>query len=69
MPDRVILDPGNPSGDDDWRPEVSLEHEGSELFVIVGEEAAGMAEGVSAESFEVIRARLAALPATDTEKT
>lgn len=54
--DELILYPGR-SGPDDladetpenrWLPAVALEHdaERKELYVIVGEEAAGMAEGV-----------------------
>lgn len=57
----VILDPGNPDGDgDDWRPSVTLEHDAdrNELYIITGEEAAGMVEGISAESFEAMKARL-----------
>lgn len=59
--DRVILDPGNPADDDTWRPEVSLEHGGdrNELYVVVGEEVGGMIEGVSSESWEAIKRRLA----------
>lgn len=47
--------------DDTWLPSLSLDHDAGrrELYVIVGEEAAGMAEGVPAEVYEAIRARLA----------
>jgi hypothetical protein len=52
-------------GDEDgngWQPALSLDHGGpghSELFVIVGEEVTGMAEGVTDEMFEQLRAKLA----------
>jgi hypothetical protein len=54
-----VLDRGNagdPETGDGWRPEISLEHDATrnELYVIVGEEASGMTEGVSAESFRWI---------------
>lgn len=57
---KVILAPGNAADDDSWRPEVSLEHQGSELYVVVGEEVGGMVEGVSEASFAEIRGRLGA---------
>lgn len=63
MSDKVVLHPGHP-GDpetgDGWMPEISLEHHGTraELYVIVGEEAGGMIEGVSAEQFAQIAPRL-----------
>lgn len=64
----VVLDPGN-EGDvttgDGWRPQITLEHDAqrSELYVNVGEETAGMIEGVSAANWEAIKGRLTTLPA------
>lgn len=62
----VILDPGakgDPETGDGWRPRIALEHDAErhELYVIVGEETGSMTEGVSKESFEEIRRRLALL--------
>lgn len=61
--DLIVLDEGSPADDDpsvEWRPRIALEHDAErrELYVIVGEEAAGMAEGVSAANFEAIRRRV-----------
>ena len=61
--DRVVLfagAEGDPVTDDGWMPAVWLEHEGPaghEMFIGVGEEVAGMVEGVDAATFEAIRAR------------
>ena len=57
----IELIPGVP-GDDDgegWSPRVALDHDGWELYVIVGEEVAGMVEGVNDATWERIKARLA----------
>lgn len=64
MSNPLILTKGFVPDEADTReyvPEVSLDHEGTELFVIVGEEAAGMAEGVSAEAWDDIVARITRL--------
>lgn len=65
MSDEIELFAGG-SGDEEtgegWMPRVALAHgptdEGSELYVIVGEEVAGMAEGVDAPTFEAIRRKV-----------
>lgn len=56
----ALLHPGRASDDDAWQPEVRLDHDGKrpELHIIVGEEAAGMAEGVDAEQYAQIAHRL-----------
>jgi hypothetical protein len=46
---------------DGWQMGLSLAHGGrNELHVIVGEEAEGMAEGLSAEMYERLRVQIAA---------
>ncbi len=62
MSDEIELFAGRP-GDDDgegYMPRIALDHgptdSGYELYVIVGEEVEGMAEGVDAPTFEAIRA-------------
>lgn len=63
MSDEIELfagEPGDPETGKGWMPRVALDHgSGSELYVIVGEEVAGMAEGVDTATFEAIRRRLA----------
>lgn len=59
----IVLFPGK-SGDEDgngWLPSLVLDHDSdrSELYVIVMDEAEGMAEGVPSEVFEAVRTRLA----------
>lgn len=60
MDTSTTLHPGRASDDDDWQPEVRLDHDGArgELHLIVGEEAAGMAEGVDARTYDEIKERL-----------
>lgn len=49
---------GDENGDG-WMPALSLvQHGRNELHIIVGEEAEGMAEGVTPENFERLRRRL-----------
>lgn len=59
MSDEIILDPGS-ADEEAYRPSLMLAHsnERSELYVIVGEEAAGMAEGVPAGTFARVDQRL-----------
>jgi hypothetical protein len=64
----IVLFPGQ-SGDvetgEGWMPRVALDHdEGSELYVVVGEEVGGMVEGVSAPTFEAIRRHVLATDTT-----
>jgi hypothetical protein len=51
--------PGDEDGNG-WRPRLAVDHEGSEMFVIVGEEVGGMVEGVDAETFRLLRERIEA---------
>lgn len=59
----IVLFAGTPATDDPddkWLPSLTLDHDANrrELYVIVCEEAAGMAEGVPVEVFEAVRDRI-----------
>jgi glucose/arabinose dehydrogenase len=56
----ITLVPGQ-DGDEDgngWTPRLAVDHDGRELYVIVGEEVGGMVEGVPPEVFEALRVRI-----------
>jgi hypothetical protein len=58
---KVTLHPGADGDEHTWMPEITLEHDGQrdEMYVIVGEEAGGMIEGIGSDQFAEIAKRLA----------
>lgn len=64
----VYLDPGWADADT-YRPSITLEHDAArnELYIIKGEEAAGMIEGVSESAFLIIASRLDAADAEEAD--
>jgi hypothetical protein len=58
--DRIMLfegAEGDPATGDGWLPSVWLERDGTDLYLGVNEEVAGVAEGVPRDAFDAIRAR------------